>query len=140
MHFTFGSPYWLLLLLLLPCFIWCKPYPKTYFFAKLSWIGSFDRGIAWESWFKILLFSLMVSALAKPLVYDAQKSMHKKGRDLILVLDASGSMGQSGFDVNDRLKNKFEINQALAKDFISQRYDDNMGIVVFGTLPIQLLL
>jgi Ca-activated chloride channel family protein len=75
----------------------------------------------------------MVFALAKPFVYDASNNQHKKGRDLILALDASGSMAQSGYDAKHRLKNKFETNLALASDFIKQRHDDNMGVVIFGT-------
>ncbi len=133
MHFTFGSPYFLLLLLLLPCFFWCKQYTKTYYFPKLSWINRQSPLLSWEPWLKIVLFSLMVIALAKPFVYDASSNQHKKGRDLILAIDASGSMGQSGFDTNHRMKTKFDSNLALASDFIKQRYDDNMGIVMFGT-------
>jgi Ca-activated chloride channel family protein len=75
----------------------------------------------------------MILALAKPFVYDASHNTHKKGRDLILALDASGSMAQSGFEAKNRLKNKFETNLELASDFIKQRHDDNMGVVIFGT-------
>jgi len=81
----------------------------------------------------MFLFALMVFALAKPFVYDATLNTHKKGRDLILVLDASGSMAQSGYAVDDRLKNKFELNLELASSFIKKRHDDNMGVVIFGT-------
>lgn len=81
----------------------------------------------------MLIFTLMVIALAKPFVYDASSNHHRKGRDLILALDASGSMAQSGFDVKDRFKIKFETNIELAKDFIEKRFDDNMGVVLFGT-------
>jgi len=79
------------------------------------------------------LFSLMVIALAKPFVYDASTNQHKKGRDLILALDASGSMAQSGFDKQDRLKTKYTTTLSLSKDFIKKRHDDNMGLVLFGT-------
>lgn len=133
MHFTFGSPYLLVLLLLLPCFLWCKQYSKPYYFPKLSWITRQSPLLSWEPWLKMALFTLMVFALAKPFVYDESANQHKKGRDLILAIDASGSMAQSGFDVKDRLKNKFKTNIALSKDFIEKRFDDNMGIVIFGT-------
>jgi len=133
MHFTFGSPYFLLLLLLLPCFLWCKQYAKPYYFSQLSWVGRQSPWLSWEPWLKMFLFILMVLALAKPFVYDARNNTHKKGRDLILALDASGSMMQSGFDEKNRLKNKFESNLALASDFIKKRHDDNMGVVIFGT-------
>jgi Ca-activated chloride channel homolog len=133
MYFTFGSTFFLLLLLLLPCFLWCKQYSRSYYFPKLSWITKHSPLLSWEPWLKMLLFTLMVIALAKPFVYDASSNHNKKGRDLILALDASGSMAQSGFDVKDRFKIKFTSNIELAKDFIAKRFDDNMGIVLFGT-------
>ena len=133
MHFTFGSPYLLVLLLLLPCFLWCKQYSKPYYFPKLSWITRQSPLLSWEPWLKMGLFTLMVFALAKPFVYDESSDQHKKGRDLILAIDASGSMAQSGFHVKERMKTKYEITTELSKDFISKRFDDNMGVVVFGT-------
>jgi len=133
MHFTFGSPYLLALLLLLPCFLWCKQYNRLYYFPKLSWISRQSPLLSWEPWLKMALFSLMVFALAKPFVYDASNTQHKKGRDLVLAIDASGSMAQSGFDAKNRMKTKFEINLELSQDFIQKRFDDNMGIVLFGT-------
>ena len=133
MHFTFGSPYLLVLLLLLPCFLWCKQYSKPYYFPKLSWITRQSPLLSWEPWLKMGLFTLMVFALAKPFVYDESSDQHKKGRDLILAIDASGSMAQSGFHVKDRMKTKYDITTELSKDFIAKRFDDNMGVVVFGT-------
>ncbi len=133
MHFTFGSSYFLLLLFLLPCFLWCKQYSKFYYFPKLEWIKRQSPLLSWEPWLKMILFSLMVFALAKPLIYDASSNQHKKGRDLILAIDASGSMAQSGFDGKDRFKNKYETTVELSKVFTEKRFDDNMGVVVFGT-------
>jgi Ca-activated chloride channel family protein len=75
----------------------------------------------------------MVTALAKPFVYDASSNTHKNGRDLILAIDASGSMAQSGFDKKERFKNKYESTLELSKAFTQKRFDDNMGVVVFGT-------
>ena len=132
MQFTFGTPYFLLLLLLLPCFLWCRQYNKHYYFPKLEWITKQSPLLSWEPWLKILIFSLMVFALAKPFVYDAGHA-HKKGRDLILAIDASGSMAQSGYNRTDRFQNKYESTITLAKAFTKKRLDDNMGIVVFGT-------
>jgi len=79
------------------------------------------------------IFTLMVFALSRPFVYDSRDTQHKKGRDLILTLDASGSMAQSGFNAKERMKNKFDSTIAIAQDFIQKRYDDNMGVVIFGT-------
>lgn len=133
MHFTVGSPYLLFLLLLLPCFFWCKQYTRPYYFPKLSWVTRQSPLLNWEPWLKIALFALMVFALAKPFVYDASLTQHKKGRDLVLALDASGSMAQSGFDKEDRFKTKYETTLLLSRNFIEKRFDDNMGVVIFGT-------
>jgi len=133
MHFTFGTPYFLLLLLLLPCFLWCKAYHKKYYFPKLDWIERESPLLYWEPWLKMLIFTLLVIALAKPFMYESRGNGEKKGRDLVLVLDASGSMAQSGFDRNARFKNRYETAIALSLDFIKKRFDDNMGVVIFGT-------
>jgi len=133
MHFIFGSPYFFLLLLLIPCLLWCKQYNRSYYFPKLDWISKQSPLLSWEPWLKILIFSLMVFALAKPFVYDAAGNAHKKGRDLILAIDASGSMAQSGYNSKDRFQNKYESTIELAKAFTKKRLDDNMGVVVFGT-------
>ena len=133
MYFNFESTLPLLLLLILPCFLWCRAYNKHYYFSKISWLKKQNPWLSWLLWLKILLFSLMVLALASPFTYDDNTNQHKKGRDLILALDASGSMAQSGFNSKDRFKTKFETNILLAKDFIARRLDDNMGIVIFGT-------
>ena len=133
MNFTFGSFYFLILLLLIPCFFWCKPYLKTFYFPKLSWVTKESSLFSWEPWLKVAIFSLMVFAISKPFVYDNSSNQHRKGRDLILAIDASGSMGQSGFDTKDRFKSKFETTLKLSQAFIKNRFDDNMGVVIFGT-------
>ena len=133
MNFTLSSPYYLLLLLFLPCFIWCKAYTKTYYFSKLAWVSKQSAWLSFEPWLKMILFSVMVLALCKPLIYDSTSTFRKKGRDLVLALDASGSMAQSGFNKEDRFKNKFDTNIDLALNFTKHRLDDNMGVVIFGT-------
>ena len=133
MNFTLGSPYLLALLLLLPCFFWCKPYQKNFYFSKLEWIKKENSIFSWKSWLKVAIFSLMVFAISKPFEYDSSSNENRKGRDLILAIDASGSMAQSGFDTKNRFKSKFETILELSQNFIKNRFDDNMGVVVFGT-------
>jgi len=133
MNFAFASSYFLVLLLLLPCFFWCKTSLASYYFSKLSWIDKEYSIFAWEMWLKISIFTLLVLALARPFVYSSAFNYHRKGRDLVLAIDASGSMAQSGFDAKDRIQSKFTSTIALSKDFIAKRFDDNMGLVLFGT-------
>ncbi|MEA3418350.1 MAG: VWA domain-containing protein [Campylobacterota bacterium] len=99
----------------------------------MAWIKRESPLFTLEPWLKIALFSLLVFALAKPYVYDPSSNNNKRGRDLILAIDASGSMAESGFDAKDRFKNKYDTNLELARDFVAKRLDDNLGAVVFGT-------
>ena len=133
MDFTFEAYPLLLLLLLIPCFFWCKNYKKLFYFPKLEWISKETSLFSFEPWLKVLIFTLMTIALAKPIIYSSSSNLNKKGRDLILAIDASGSMAQSGFDNKDRYKTKYETTLILSKDFIKNRHDDNMGLVIFGT-------
>jgi Ca-activated chloride channel family protein len=133
MNFTFEMTSILSLLLFIPCFFWCKRYNKQFYFPKLEWISKETPLFSFEPWLKVLLFSLMTLALAKPIIYSSSSNLNKKGRDLILAIDASGSMAQSGFDKQERFKTKYETTLMLSEDFIKNRHDDNMGLVIFGT-------
>ena len=132
-EFTFQYPYSLLLLLFLPCFIWCKLKAKILYFSKPEWLPK--QTFAWDNmtlWL-MLIYTLLVMALASPYCYDAQLASQKKGRDLVLVMDTSGSMAERGFNSEDKRQSKYDISVHLAKDFIANRHDDNVGLVVFGS-------
>lgn len=133
MNFELGSPYFLILLFLIICLIWCKPLVKKFYFAKLEWLKTSHPFTNIELWLKIVAFSLLVFAMSQPFTYDSKVNNNKKGRDLVLAIDASGSMGQSGFHKEDRFKTKFDINLELVTDFMKNRFDDNIGAVIFGT-------
>lgn len=133
MNLHFDTPLFALLLLFLPCFWWCKTYKEHYYFPKLAWISPDYTFISWESLLKALLFILMVVALMKPFTHDSIPQNNKKGRDLALVLDASGSMAKRGFNRQAPTQTKFEATIALSSNFIQKRFDDNIGVVLFGT-------
>jgi Ca-activated chloride channel family protein len=133
MNFTFGTPWFFLLLIVLPCLFWCKEHSRTFYFPKLEWIKKESSFFSLEAWLKVAIASFMIFALVKPFVYDSSLNKQRKGRDLILALDASGSMAQSGFSSKDRFKTKYDTSVELAKAFTKKRQDDNMGLVVFGT-------
>ncbi len=91
-----------------------------------------------EMWVKMAIFILLLIALARPYLYDSSPNSHKRGRDLILAIDASGSMGERGFDKRDVYKKKFDTTLEITKDFINKRADDNIGVVLFGTFAYTL--
>lgn len=131
MHLTFGAPWFLLLLPLALCFRLCPPEAARFYFSKTEWLGRRLQIFSRQFLLDMLFFSLLIFALADPFVYEKHAVNTRKGRDLVLVLDASGSMAQRGFDGRDA--SKFDTLLLLAQHFIARRGDDNVGVVLFGT-------
>jgi Ca-activated chloride channel family protein len=76
----------------------------------------------------IVLFEIMILiALARPQRINDQISNSSLGIDIMLLLDLSESM-----QLEDFKPNRLEAAKSVAKDFISQRTEDKIGIVVFA--------
>ena len=71
---------------------------------------------------------LMIIALARPQRITRLASNERYGIDIVVALDASGSMAAEDF----RPRNRFGVAKDLIGDFISRRQDDRIGIVTFG--------
>src|SRR5204863_2857306 len=71
---------------------------------------------------------LMIIALARPQRITRLATNDRYGVDIVLALDASGSMAAEDF----RPRNRFAVAKDLIGDFISKRQDDRIGIVTFG--------
>ncbi len=70
----------------------------------------------------------LVVALARPQRVIRMSTSDRYGIDIVVCLDASGSMAAEDF----RPRNRFEVAKALIGDFIRRRTDDRIGIVTFG--------
>jgi len=81
---------------------------------------------------KWLGVSMMIMALMSPVKEEEYQIEPTQGYDIALVLDASQSMQAKGFDPSDPRKDRFVVVQEIVKEFIAQRQNDNLGIVVFG--------
>jgi len=79
---------------------------------------------------KLCIAILLVTALASPIVIDRNNPLNRKGIDIVLSIDASGSMRASG--LSEQKEARFETVQRVVKDFIAKRLNDNVGIVLFG--------
>jgi len=133
MHYTFEYPYFLILLPFVLCFIYCKKTVVISYLPKLVWIPKKNRFMNLQTLLKIVIFTLILGALSSPIGYDAITPSKKHGRDIVLALDTSGSMRESGFSQTDADKSKFELSQEIMKAFIDTRLSDNIGVVAFGT-------
>lgn len=86
----------------------------------------------WQTLFKFITIIGLLLALASP-----YKSKHiditpKQGFDIGLLLDASESMLERGFDRRNRTLDRFDVVKNVVSDFAKKRLNDNLGVVVFG--------
>lgn len=76
-----------------------------------------------------LALVLLIVALARPQLVDAQEVIKGEGVDIALALDISGSMAALDFDPNNRLQAAKEV----ITNFIGQRAYDRIGLTVFAS-------
>lgn len=78
---------------------------------------------------EMLGWTLLAIALARPQRVVSVASDDRAGIDIVIALDASGSMAAEDF----RPRNRFEVAKELIGGFIDGREDDRIGIVTFGS-------
>ena len=76
-----------------------------------------------------LALLLLIVALARPQRVVRLASSDRFGIDIVVTLDASGSMAAEDF----RPRNRFVVARDLITEFIRRRQDDRIGIVTFGS-------
>jgi Ca-activated chloride channel family protein len=81
---------------------------------------------------KWLTIVMMILALMSPVKDEPYELKPKEGHEIALILDASGSMKERGFDPSNPAATRFDVVKSIVKDFIQKRENDNMGLVVFG--------
>ncbi|MBV6645149.1 MAG: VWA domain-containing protein [Cyclobacteriaceae bacterium] len=75
----------------------------------------------------LLLFSLLLTALARPQVTNEQVEQWSEGIDIMLVVDISESM-----QIEDFQPNRLEAAKEVARNFVAGRFQDRIGLVVFS--------
>jgi Ca-activated chloride channel family protein len=76
-----------------------------------------------------LALALLVLALARPQRGRVFEEIEQKGIDIMLVLDVSGSMRAEDFHP----KNRLHVAKEVAREFISKREGDRIGMVAFAS-------
>ncbi|HYK04218.1 MAG TPA: VWA domain-containing protein [Thermoanaerobaculia bacterium] len=79
--------------------------------------------------FELLALLLLIVALARPQRVVRLAASDRFGIDIVIALDASGSMAAEDF----RPRNRFEVARELIAQFIRGRIDDRIGLVTFGS-------
>ena len=135
-QFSFQYPFLLLVVLLfVVCSRWCKERSRAIFFPHIDTLIAKDANkSSFLAWLKWIAIASAVVALASPVLTKNYTNSKKDGRDIVLVLDSSGSMKQMGFDTNDRYREKFDIVKEVVSNFIEKRKDDRIGMVTFADI------
>lgn len=139
-HFAYGWLYWFVL----PSFIGILAYrvwrykPVVYKYSLVQWLSKQTRvGLlpAYVLWIlRFSLLSLLLFLVGKPQLVDQKSTISTEGIDIIIALDASGSMRLID-DMQDR-RTRFSVAQAEAKNFVENRTNDQVGLVLFGKQAI----
>ena len=110
---------------------------KPIYFVHLHLMNAKKSLLKLEWIVKILIFISLLIALSSPIIIDKFNPLNRNGKDIVLSIDASGSMNSSGFDYEDEVSegkrlSRFEITKLIARDFIRERVNDNVGVVLYG--------
>ncbi|MFP4620554.1 MAG: vWA domain-containing protein [Bacteroidales bacterium] len=77
--------------------------------------------------FRIIAMALLIMALARPQSTENWKDETTEGIDIVMALDISSSMLARDFDPN-----RLEASKSIAREFIQDRSNDRIGLVVFS--------
>ncbi|MGH7565556.1 MAG: vWA domain-containing protein [Gemmatimonadota bacterium] len=132
---TLASPAWLVLLALLPIAWWWARRRRrdALVLPALARAGNLPR--TWRErlrWapdaLRAAAFLGMVLALARPQELAAGRPLTTSGVDIVLTIDASGSMKAEDFQPRNRL----EVAKVAAVEFVEERPSDRLGLVTFA--------
>jgi len=135
-QFEFVFP-WLLPLLVVPPLIWFWRFRKTRdreVSLRLPSTKSISGLSSWRStirpflpFLRIAALSALIIALARPRLDLSEESVTAEGIDIVLTMDLSTSMGATDF-----VPNRLEVAKKVAREFVSRREFDRIGLVVYA--------
>ncbi|RXT57438.1 hypothetical protein B6S44_03195 [Bosea sp. Tri-44] len=147
---------WVSLLAPMPLLVWFGLPPhvehriglRVPFFDKLTRLSgraAFSGGVvvhrhAGRLLLLMLVWVLSLAALARPQWIEPPLHREVPTRDLLVLVDLSGSMDTKDFvDASGRTVDRLTAVKQVLDDFLSRRKGDRVGIVVFGDAPFALV-
>jgi len=135
----FQNPIFLLGLLLIPLLILIERKRQRGFIFYSS-LSLFKQGeSAGRRWFlafpfllKTMALALFFFALARPQLANVKTEVLSEGVDILLTVDASGSMRALDFKVGGQEVDRLTAVKKVVAEFIQHRVSDRIGLVVFG--------
>lgn len=137
---------WVLLLLPLPLLVYrfapahseatqrALLVPDVERYKSFNVVGGAGAGNQWLRLFILFViwFLLLLSA-ARPQHFGEAIGVPVTGRDLMLGIDISGSMREADLYAGNTTATRMAVVKQVAKDFVSRRTGDRVGIVMFGS-------
>ncbi len=137
-HIIFAKPGALLLLLLLiPAIVWYilkyKKSNASITFSNIQAFGqinqSYKKNLRHVMFaLRMLALTLIVIVIARPQTTNKWKNVISEGIDIMITLDISGSMIAEDFKPN-----RIEAAKNIATEFINNRPNDRIGLVIFSS-------
>lgn len=139
---------WLLFLLPLPWLAWrylpayreSRSALRVPFFAAMSHAVGQEPGRQgaaggrWQLPLNLLVWVLLLVACARPVLVEKPIERVQPIRDLMLAIDISQSMETNDYrDANGQRVDRLSIVKGVVRDFIGERQEDRIGLIVFGT-------
>ena len=133
------DPALLALLALVPLYGWAlwrlarEPRP-SYLLPRLSAVGrnappgKLLRTLPWLGALRAAAVVLIIVALARPQSTTVQAVRPAEGIDIVLAIDTSSSMTQYRLASDET---RIDAARRVARDFVAQREDDRVGLVIF---------
>lgn len=132
---------WVLLSIPLVCgWLWLllrRHQPTSHVFSSLTLLKGVSSSwkVKW-AWvihlLQILIMICLLIALAGPRRVLQETVVSGEGIDIVLAIDASGSMAAEDFTINNQRLNRLEVIKRVVADFIKSRTSDQIGLVAFG--------
>lgn len=142
MDIRLASPWFLTLLLVLPFLAalalttWKRHKPAALRYADVGLAKPSNPALSWKviarrflPIARLFAVALMIVALSRPQVVNAQQIVKGEGVDISLAIDISGSMASLDFEPNNRLA----AAKLVIEDFVAQRPYDRIGMTVFAS-------
>jgi Ca-activated chloride channel family protein len=135
-NLTFENPAWFWLLLALPLFVaWYMIKRKeSQVPVKFSNTEAFSKNSFWGNLkhimfaMKLLAWVFLTIAMARPRTVDVTTDIKKtRGIDIVMSIDISASMLAKDFRPN-----RMEVVKEVASEFVDNRPNDRIGLVVFS--------
>ncbi|HEY5681971.1 MAG TPA: VWA domain-containing protein [Pseudomonadales bacterium] len=95
--------------------------------------GTASGRFPWRAVALWLIWLALVTATARPQWTGDPVTLPVTGRDLMLAVDISGSMGTEDLELGGRMVNRLTVVKNVVSQFVDARRGDRVGLILFGT-------